>query len=108
MRQLLVDHARRRGRRKRGGDAARVELSEELIGGRDPTTEILDLDRALTALEARDPRKARIVELRYFGGLSYEELAEVTDLSPATVGRELKFARAWLRRELGEESDDGA
>jgi RNA polymerase sigma factor (TIGR02999 family) len=101
MRRLLVDHARWRARQKRGGDASRVSFDEALHGGTtSPATEVLVLDEALGRLESLDERKARAVELHFFAGLTYEEIAEVLTLSPATVGRELRFAKAWLRREL--------
>ena len=100
MRRLLVDHARQKGRLKRGGGAFQVELKEELIAGKSAATEILALDDALEKLATLDPRKARIVELRYFGGLDYEEIAAVLKSSPATVGRDLRFARAWLKSEM--------
>lgn len=102
MRRLLVDHARSRGRLKRGGGAVHVELDEELVAGRDASAEVLALDSALEKLTGLDPRKARIVELRYFGGLKYDEIATAMGSSPATVGRDLRFARAWLRTELTE------
>ena len=104
MRRLLVDHARARGRLKRGGGAVQVELEEELIPGKDASNGLLALDSALEKLSSVDPRKARIVELRYFGGLDYEEIATALQSSPATVGRDLKFARAWLKSELMEDS----
>jgi RNA polymerase sigma factor (TIGR02999 family) len=108
MRRLLVDHARAQARLKRGGGDLRVELEEDLAGDpaggaveADPRgIDVLALDQALERLGTLDERKLRIVQLRYFGGLSYEETAEVLGLSPATVGRELRFARAWLEREL--------
>ena len=77
-----------------------MELEEELIPGKDAATELLALDRALERLSSLDPRKARIVELRYFGGLNYDEIAAALESSPATVGRDLRFARAWLKSEL--------
>lgn len=100
MRRLLVDHARAKGRRKRGGAAVHVELDEELVGADVASTDVLALDGALEKLGLRDGRKARIIEMRFFGGLTYDEIAEATGLSPATVGRELRFAHAWLRSEL--------
>jgi RNA polymerase sigma factor (TIGR02999 family) len=103
MRRLLIDHARAKGRLKRGGGAVQVELDEELIPGKDAVTELLALDRALERLSGLDPRKARIVELRYFGGLNYDEIAAALKSSPATVGRDLRFARAWLKSELMED-----
>ncbi|GJG86941.1 DNA-directed RNA polymerase sigma-70 factor [Gemmatimonadetes bacterium T265] len=101
MRSVLVDHARARGRAKRGGARDRVTLSA--AGGvatPEAAVDVLDLDEALDRLGVRDPRKARVVELRYFVGLSIEETAAVLGASPATVKREWTAARAWLRREL--------
>jgi RNA polymerase sigma-70 factor (ECF subfamily) len=102
MRCVLIDYARRRGYAKRGGNPLRVSLSEaEQIS--DPrTVEVVAIDEALSRLAALDPRKAEIVELRYFGGLSVEEIAELLDLSSRTIKREWRWARAWLYRELGE------
>lgn len=101
MRRVLVDHARSRLRDKRGSGAAHVSLSEamELVDGRE--VEVLDLDRALNRLAEADPRKARLVELRYFGGLTMEECAEVLGASSATLERDWRFSRAFLKRELG-------
>lgn len=102
MRRVLVDHARRRHAAKRGAAAIRVELSaEDLEAGLDRDPEILALDAALDELAALDARQARVVELRFFGGLTVEETAEVVGISTATVKREWRTARAWLRRELG-------
>ena len=100
MRRVLVDHARARLRLKRGSGLANVSLSEamELADGRD--VEVLDLDRALLRLAEVDPRKARLVELRYFGGLTMEESAEVLDTSVPTLERDWRFSRAFLRREI--------
>ena len=103
MRRILVDHARGRGRAKRGSAAPCVE-----VGVIDPAAppdaidreEAIALDVALTRLEAIDPGQARIVELRFFGGLGVEETAEILSISPSTVKREWTLARAWLRREL--------
>ncbi len=101
MRRVLVDHARARLRTKRGSGMANVSLSEaaELVDGRD--VKVLDLDRALSRLAEVDPRKARLVELRYFGGLTMEESAEVLGASIPTLERDWRFSRAFLRRELG-------
>jgi RNA polymerase sigma factor (TIGR02999 family) len=99
MRRILVDHARRKKALKREGAALRITLAEASAEDRGP--ELLALDTALTSLEALDPRQARIVELRFFGGLSVEETAEATGISTATVKREWRTARAWLRREIG-------
>jgi RNA polymerase sigma factor (TIGR02999 family) len=100
MRRLLVDHARARGREKRGGDLARVTLQPHDVRAEPRREEILTLDHALTALAERDRRAAKVVELHHFGGLSYDEVGEVVGVSPATVKRDLRVARAWLRREL--------
>lgn len=103
MRRILVDHARARATAKRGKGVTLVALAEgQEPGGRDgPRTDVLALDAALDRLAARDPRHARVVELRYFGGLSVEETAALLQLSPATVKRAWTMARAWLYRELG-------
>jgi RNA polymerase sigma factor (TIGR02999 family) len=98
MRRILVDHARRRQAAKRDGATYRLYTSEEEATARDP--ELLALDEALSGLEALDARQARIVELRFFGGLTVEETAEVAGVSPATVKREWRTARAWLAREI--------
>ena len=106
MRRILVDHARARRRSKRGGGAAQITLTD--VAGTDGSTDdagattvdTLDLDEALTRFTALDPAKARLVELRYFAGLSIPESAAALGVSPATVGREWAVARAWLRREL--------
>jgi len=100
MRRVLVDHARGRGRAKRGGGAVAVGLREDLAAAPDRPADLLDLDEALERLSSLDPRKAQIVELLYFGGLSYDEAATVLEISPATVHRDLRLARAWLFREL--------
>ncbi len=103
MRRVLVDHARARARVKRGGgDAVSVTLTERLHAddeGGDPM-DVLALNEALERLTAIDERKARIIELHHFGGLNYEEIAGVVGISPATVHRELRLARAWLFNEL--------
>lgn len=101
MRQVLIDHARARLREKRGGGNLRVTLGTNLTGEA-LSTDVLDLDAALTALAELDERKAKIIELHYFGGLTYPEIGEVTELSEATVHRELRFARAWLKDRLGD------
>jgi RNA polymerase sigma factor (TIGR02999 family) len=101
MRRVLVDHARARLRVKRGSGGVKVSLSEamELSNGRE--VEVLDLDRALNRLAEVDPRKAKLVELRYFGGLTIVEAAVAAGSSPATAERDWRFARAFLQRELG-------
>ena len=100
MRRILIDAARARGRNKRGGGAVRVTLGEGVEGAPAPDLDVLELDRALTDLAGRSDRKARLVELHFFAGLSYAELGEAVGISTATVHRELRFAKAWLRREL--------
>jgi RNA polymerase sigma factor (TIGR02999 family) len=105
MRQILVDHARRRGRRKRGGGQRPVTLEEEHLVADDFAAEVLDLHEALDRLAAIDARSARVVECRFFGGLSNEETADALDISPRTVRRDWLTARAWLFRALhGDES----
>jgi RNA polymerase sigma factor (TIGR02999 family) len=100
MRRLLVDHAKSKRRVKRGGEGARrVTLDDALaVGGSD--SHIQDLDEALTRLAAIDERKARIIELAYFGGLTQQEMAVALDISESTVLRELKLAKAWIHHEL--------
>lgn len=95
MREILIDHARRKGASKRE-HGHRVTLAEGLIGDSSPSLDVLDLDRALTELAAIDEQKVKIVELRFFGGLSIEETAAVLDVSTATIGRQWRSARAWL------------
>ena len=98
MRRLLVERARARRAEKRGGDAVRVTLTDAAVA-QDPV-DVLDLDRALERLQRFDPRQAEVVELSYFGGLTYPEIASLVGISEATVARDLRHARAWLRREL--------
>ncbi len=100
MRRVLVDHARGRGRAKRGGGAVAIGLQEELAPAAERPADLLDLDEALERLSSLDPRKAQVVDLLYFGGLNYDETAAVLGISPATVHRDLRLARAWLYREL--------
>jgi RNA polymerase sigma-70 factor, ECF subfamily len=100
MRRVLIDHARARGYRKRGGGAQRVTLDEGLVASPDPGLDVLALDRALEALAKVDARKSKVVELRFFGGLSVEETAEVLHLSSDTVKRDWRLAKLWLLREL--------
>lgn len=107
MRQILVQRARARKAAKRGGAPERVTLDEGLMLGDAPNIDILALDEALTRLAALDSGLARIVELRYFGGLTVEETAEAVGLSPATVKRQWAMARAWLKRTMESASDDG-
>ena len=100
MRRVLVDHARARGYRKRGGGAQHVTLDEGLVLSPEPTVDVLALDRTLEALAAVDVRKSRVIELRFFGGLSVEETAEVLHVSADTVKRDWRLAKLWLLREL--------
>lgn len=105
MRQILVQRARARHAEKRGGaNAERITLDESVIADHAPDNtggvDVLELDAALEKLAALDPHQAKIVELRYFGGLTVEEAAEALDISPATVKRHWTIARAWLRKEL--------
>jgi RNA polymerase sigma-70 factor (ECF subfamily) len=103
MRRILVDHARGRARHKRGGDGARerVSLDEALVVAFERDAGLLDLDQALNRLGERSPERARIVEMRFFGGLTVEEIAGVLSTSVSTVNREWRYSRAWLYRELG-------
>lgn len=102
MRRVLVDHARRRKSQKRGAGAIAIGLDtlEDVLPDDVRPDDLLDLDEALERLLALEERKGRIVELHYFGGLSYEEVAEALEISPATVHRDLRMARAWLFKEL--------
>jgi RNA polymerase sigma factor (TIGR02999 family) len=100
MRHILVDHARARQRDKRGGDVLKVSLDEAIAKADDRALEITALDDALTTLATFDPQQSRIVELRFFGGLTMEEIAEAMAISLSTVEREWRAARAWLGRQL--------
>ena len=104
MRQILVERARRRQAAKRGGDPERITLDDHVLGQApahgEGQIDLVALDAALDRLAAEQPRQARIVELRYFGGLSVEECAEALHISPATVKRDWTVARAWLKRAL--------
>ena len=102
MRRILVDYARNRRYAKRGGGAAQVSLDEELIVSEERSAEVVALDEALSRLAAFDERKSQVVELKFFGGLSIEETAEVLGVSPGTVMRDWTLARAWLRREMSD------
>jgi len=104
MRRILVDHARRHKRVKRGGGATMVSLDEAAVASRQLDVDLLALDEALNRLAEIDQRKARIVELRFFGGLEVEETAVYLKISEITVMREWKMAKAWLHRELSDES----
>jgi RNA polymerase sigma factor (TIGR02999 family) len=103
MRQILIEHARRRTRAKRGGGVGTISLDEAAIVSQARATELLTLDDALERLAAIDPRKSRVVELRFFGGLSTKEAAEVLNVAPNTVLRDWRMAKAWLHREISHE-----
>jgi RNA polymerase sigma factor (TIGR02999 family) len=107
MRRVLVDHARARHAAKRAEGGLRVELTEALASSEPREVDLLALDAALDALASRDPEQARLVELRFFGGLSHEEAAEVMGVSLASAKREWSLAKAWLFRRLRESLDDG-
>lgn len=100
LRRVLVEHANVRNRKKRGGGIERVPFDEALIIGPDASDIVIDLDEALSRLAVHDARKSDIVQLMFFGGLTYDEIAETLGISPATVHRELRLAKAWLYREL--------
>jgi RNA polymerase sigma factor (TIGR02999 family) len=106
MRMILVDYARRRNYAKRGGGAHRVSFDESLVVSDERAAELIDLDDALNNLAAIDERKSKVAELRFFGGLSVEETAEVLKVSPVTVMREWRLAKAWLHRELSKGGND--
>src|SRR6266496_2968680 len=103
MRQILVSYARSQRSQKRGGGALKVELDEAAIVSPEQSKEIVDLHEALERLAALDSRKARVVELKYFGGLNYDEMAEVLKISRVTVRRDWEFAKLWLYTELQSE-----
>jgi RNA polymerase sigma-70 factor, ECF subfamily len=102
MRQILVDIARSRASQKRGGKVEKVSIAEAVNLTPKPQHSVLELDDALTALEEIDPRKAKVVELKFFGGLSVEETAEVLKVSPDTALRDWRLAKAWLLKELSQ------
>jgi RNA polymerase sigma-70 factor, ECF subfamily len=102
MRRILVDHARGRGALKRGGKQKRVLLDDNLLPGLEPNADLLAVDEALSKLSEFDPRQGQLVELRFFGGLSVAEAAEVLGISKRSAEREWTVVRAWLRRELSE------
>ena len=106
MRHILIDHARAHARDKRGGGAVKVSLNDALVVADDQASHFIALDEALRRLESLDPQKGKIVELRYFGGLSIEEAAEVMNVSSRTVRREWQRAKAWLYRMMTEGIED--
>ena len=102
MRRILVDHARSRNSQKRGGPAPKVSFEEALLVSAERESDLVALDDALKGLAAVDARKCEVVELRYFGGLSVEESAEALHVSPDTILRDWRLAKAWLLRELSQ------
>ena len=107
MRRILVEHARKRRAAKRGGETVHISLSGAAATKKQRTIDLIALDRALSELAVMDERRSRIVELRYFGGLNIEETAAALEVSPATVQREWRIAKAWLHRAIsGNESND--
>jgi RNA polymerase sigma-70 factor (ECF subfamily) len=103
MRRILVDFARARDNEKRGGTVVKISLDEALVVSSEPEQDLVALDAALDALEATHPRKSRVVELRFFGGLTVDETAEALQISADTVKRDWRFAKLWLVRELTRE-----
>jgi RNA polymerase sigma factor (TIGR02999 family) len=101
MRRILVENARRKQARKHGGDQRRADLDLDALIGPEPEMDLLALDAALDRLAERDPQKARLVELRYFAGLTGDQAAAVLGISPSGADRQWTYTRAWLRRELG-------
>jgi RNA polymerase sigma factor (TIGR02999 family) len=106
MRRILIERARRKQRQIHGGDLQRVELPPNLLAEPESDDTLLALDEALTKFAEQDPIKARLVELRFFAGLTSDQAAAVLDISPTTADRHWAYARAWLRRELGVGADD--
>jgi RNA polymerase sigma factor (TIGR02999 family) len=108
MRRILVDWARSRQALKRGGDVSSLDFDEALAATKQPGNDLVAIDDALSALAAIDLRKGQVVEMRFFGGLSVKETAEVLRVSPETVQRDWKMAKSWLRRELSRGNSDGS
>ena len=106
MRRILITHAQSHAYAKRGGGALKVSLDEAAILSQERAGELIALDEALKSLTAIDPRRSQVVELRFFGGLSNEEIAEVLKISPNTVTRDWNVAKAWLYREMSKEQED--
>jgi len=102
LRRILVDHAKSNNRQKRGGELQKVTLDEAVLVGPQGDKGLVELDEALHRLAAQDQRKSELIELLFFGGLTYDEAAAALNISPATVHRELTLAKAWLYRELGQ------
>ena len=105
MRQILVDHARRRRYQKRGGNAIRIDMDDVALMSRARPDEIVALDDALRRLEQYDKRKSSVVELRYFGGLTVNEIAELLGVAPITIKRDWSMAKAWLYRQMSHARD---
>ena len=108
MRRLLVDHARAHNAEMRAGGLQRVEFEEGLMVSSERSKEVLALHDALTTLEGVDPRQAKVVELRYFGGFSVEEIGDILDMSPRSVKRHWALARIWLLKQMKKSCDPGA
>jgi len=108
MRRILIDYARKRTYAKRGGGAVKISLDEDLVISQQRAADLVALDDALKGLASIDPQQSRVVELRFFGGLTIEETAEILKLSPDTVKREWSTAKAWLYQEIAERRHDGA
>lgn len=104
LRRVLVEHARSHNRQKRGGGAEVVELDEAVVVGPSASLIVIELDEALVRLAEHDSRKSEIIQMLFFGGMTYDEAAAALDISPATIHRELKLAKAWLHRELAKTS----
>ncbi len=104
MRRVLVDHARGRRREKRGGDAVKLNIDDVAVLAEQPAHDVVDLHLALEALAKVDERPAKCLELHFFGGLGYDEIAAATGSSQATVGRDIRAGKAWIRRYLSEDS----
>ena len=100
MRRILVDHARARGSQKRGSNRTHVNIDEVTLFVQNNDDVVIELDEALTKLAKFDERKAKLIELRFFGGMTYEETAEVLGISTTSLDRELRLAKAWLKQEL--------
>jgi RNA polymerase sigma factor (TIGR02999 family) len=107
IRRILIDHARGHRRLKRGGDRARLSLDDAVTLSHDPHADLLALDDALESFAGEHPEKAKVVELRFFGGLTNDEAAEVLEISSRTIERHWRFARAWLYRALGDDASAG-
>ncbi|MHC5110961.1 MAG: sigma-70 family RNA polymerase sigma factor [Planctomycetota bacterium] len=108
MRRILVETARRKGRQKRGGDWKRIDLDDACAAIEPPREDVLAVERAVRQLEAKDPRKGQIVNLRYFAGFTAKETGQAMNISLGTIEREWRFIKAWLRESMEQTEDDGA